>query len=305
MFTKEFTFKTFLTILIIIFALIAFASFIYIIFDKAYYNPSGSIDTELAYKFGGLFSGFVGTLFSVLSVLLIIYTINNQAISAKKENVTDRFFKMVDYHNANVFNLNVKHIDTTKTHDNEGRRAFVIFKIQLKRLMTAIQEINASKKLKLKDEEIIDIAYMIFYYGLDKTWIPFIDEKLKNYKKRKVIIDEMMIKINSAPTLKIGRTNQTSLSSYFRNMYNAIKLVDESKLLMTEEKLNLIKIYRAQLSNPELYILFYNIASRFGKKWKEKNYIVKYELLKNMPNEYGDLYDHKKIFPMNYEDDEY
>jgi hypothetical protein len=88
-------------------------------------------------------------------------------------------------------------------------------------------------------------------------------------------------------------------------MYNAIKLVNESKFLNEVEKKELIKIYRAQLSNPELYVLFFNVLSRFGKKWKENKYITTYQLLKNIPNNYCDEYIPNDYFPMKYEDDEY
>lgn len=54
---------------------------------------------------------------------------------------------------------------------------------------------------------------------------------------------------------------------------------------------------RAQLSNAELYILFFNIISRFGKKWVDNNYVVKYQLLQNIPAKYCDGYDPKEFFP--------
>ncbi|EOG3618545.1 putative phage abortive infection protein [Pseudomonas fulva] len=114
----------------------------------------------------------------------------------------------------------------------------------------------------------------------------------------------MLSKVKAREDLKLGRTNQTDLSSYFRNMYNAIKLVDNDKYLSESEKINLVKIYRAQLSNPELYILFFNLVSRFGKKWNAKGYIEKYELLTNLPVAYCDGYDPKKYFNISFEEDE-
>ncbi len=82
------------------------------------------------------------------------------------------------------------------------------------------------------------------------------------------------------------------------------ELVDEDKYLSDTEKKDLIKIYRAQLSNPELYILFTNLISRFGKKWKDKEYITKYEFIKNLPQGYCDKCDPKTFFPMTYEYEE-
>ena len=82
----------------------------------------------------------------------------------------------------------------------------------------------------------------------------------------------------------LGKTNQTILSTYFRNMFSAIMLIHKSDFLDKSQKLKYIKIYRAQLSNPELIILFFNVLSRFGKKWNENNLIKEYEFIKNIPS---------------------
>lgn len=298
----------FLKILIIIFTTIGFISFLMIVFNKAYFNTSLDIDTELAEKFGSFFGGYVGTIFSILSVILLIYTINTQNTDRRKDEIKNNFFRMLDYHNENVRQLKVSHIDKDKVEKSEGRRAFVIFMLQLKILIKLVQEIIHENKNKynLSNNDILNISYMFFYYGLDKNWKDFLEEKLSDYSKEiiKEIIEKTLEKINCNPKLRLGRTNQTSLSSYFRNMYNAIKLVDDNKILSDAEKKDLIKIFRAQLSNPELHILFNNLVSQFGKKWKEKKYIANYEFVKNLPKGYCDLCDPKKIFPMTYEYEE-
>jgi len=58
------------------------------------------------------------------------------------------------------------------------------------------------------------------------------------------------------------------------------------------------------LSNPELYVLFFNVISPFGKKWREKNYVNKYALVKNIPHDYLDGYDMKSYFNIEYEYEE-
>lgn len=296
--------KKFLKFLIFVFTSIGFISFLFIVFNKAYFNTSLSIDTELASKFGGFFGGYIGTIFSILSVILLIYSIFNQNIETKKNEIRNHFFKMVDYHNENVKQINISHIDKGKEYSSEGRRAFVIFKIQIKRLLELVEEVNTSKSYQLDKSSIIDIAYIIFYYGLDSKWMPFIQDKLKMYPNHKDIIQELLAKIESNTNLKLGRTNQTSLSSYFRNMYNAIKMVDDNKYLSYKEKGDLIKIYRAQLSNPELYVLFFNLTSRFGQKWKEKKFVTTYKFIKNIPKGYCDGYEPNDFFVMTYEDEE-
>lgn len=291
--------------LCIFFGTASLAAAIFILFSDTYFNTSFQIDVDLAAKFGDFFGGFIGTIFTIFSVILLIYTIATQHIETSKNSTRDRFFKMLDYHNENTRNIRIPSLEVSKEKNiEEGRRAFVVYKIQLKRLLQAATEINQEIDIKLSDAQIIDIAYICFYYGQSDTWVEFIRQKLSFHPGGGVIAEIMLEKVNACKDLKLGRTNQTELSSYFRNMYNAIKLVHNDEYLSSNEKIDLVKIYRAQLSNPELYILFFNLVSRFGKKWNEKGYIEKYELLTNLPVAYCDGYDPKKYFNIRFEEDE-
>ena len=295
--------KFFLWIIVIGFGIIALYLFFAIVFNDAYFNHSHKIDTKLASDFGQFFGGFVGTMFAISGTLLILVTLISQIIENKKNQVTNHFFKMLDYHNENVRQITVSHVNPSKDEKSEGRRAFVIFKLQLRELLSIVDSINKKSKLDLTDEQIIDIAYIAFYYGLDNDWEDFSEDKFSRYED-KALIMKKLLKEKGKSKLKIGRTNQTSLSSYFRNMYNAIKMVDRNKYLTKKEKVELIKILRAQLSNPELYVLFFNLVSRFGKKWKDRKLIIKYEFVKNIPNGYCERFNPNDFFPMIYEENE-
>lgn len=276
-----------------------------IVFHGAYFNFTGEIDPDLASKFGDFFGGFAGTLFSVLSVMLLIYTITVQNLERSKNETQNRFFKMVDFHNENTRGIRVANIDASKSDlIEEGRRAFVQYKIQLKRLLETVNTICQKKSMPLTNAEKIDVAYTCFFYGLSPTWLTFIEKKLKRYTLGSEIAREMMSAIEQNTTLRLGRTNQTELSSYFRNMYNAIKMVDSDKYLTSKEKIELVKIYRAQLSNPELYILFFNLASRFGRKWNTNGYVERYQLLTNLPRDYCDGFDPTEFYKIHFEEDE-
>ncbi|HEY3369987.1 MAG TPA: putative phage abortive infection protein [Prolixibacteraceae bacterium] len=302
------TTKIIFIILSTLFGTIGIISFFIIAFNVSYhFNETKIIDPELASKFGDFLGGFVGTIFSILSVFLLIYTILRQNRETLKSTIETNFFRMIDYHNQNINQIRIPHLDINKKNEiSEGRRAFVQFKIQIHRLFEIVKQIKTEKNYQLTEEQIADIVYIIFYYGIDGSWKTFIEAKLERYIPiHKELVKEIQDRINLNPDLKIGRTNQTNLSTYFRNMYNAIKLVNNSNFLNEKEKKELIKIYRAQLSNPELYVLFFNLLSRFGKKWKENEYITNYQLLKNIPHNYCDGYIPKNYFPMQYEDDEY
>jgi len=276
---------------------------LFIIFDSTYFHFRESINPELAAKFGDFIGGFIGTLFGFLSVLILAYSILRQTYENRKNNVKSSFFKMIDYHFKNV-----EQIELTRPGDKDvienGRRGFVAYKIQFRRLLQVIYIINKKYEFDLKAHDIASISYMIFYYGADNSWEDFLKEKISCYDCREQLVKEIIEISHIHPEMKLCRTNQTILSAYFRNMYNAIKLIDDEDNFTADEKYELIKIYRAQLSNPELYILFFNIISPFGKKWREKDYVKKYNLIKNIPHDYLDGYDAKKYFDIEYEYEE-
>lgn len=71
------------------------------------------------------------------------------------------------------------------------------------------------------------------------------------------------------------------LSYYFRNLYNIIKFVHESRM---ENKKRYTNFIRAQFSPAEIEILVYNGISHFGVK-KFKTLIEEYSLLKHCENQ--------------------
>lgn len=262
------------------------------------------INSTRASEFGSFLGGYVGVLFSILSTSLLIYTIIDQHIEKQKEWTTDKFYKMLEFHNNIVNQLSVSHIDTRKTERSNGRRAFVIFKIQIIHLLELIESLNTKEKWNLDKEQKLHIAYMIFYYGIDKKWVEFLQDKIKEditADLLRTILDKILSQIEEDEDLRLGRTNQTSLSAYFHNMYNLIKFIDNDKHLNKDEKKDLITIYRAQLSNPELYVLFFNLRSYFGKKWNDNKYVERYEFLKNIPKNYCGGYNPEDYYKIEYE----
>ena len=275
----------------------------FVIFDKAYFHYGGDIDTDLAAKFGDFVGGFIGTLFGFLSVLVLAYSILKQTYETRRNNIRNAFFKMIDYHFKNVEQVELPKPDNPGTKE-KARRGFVAYKIQIKRLLQAVCKINSENELELTGHDVASIAYMVFYYGADESWKTFLKNKLACYDCSELMINCLIKLSERNPNMKLCRTNQTILSAYFRNMYNAIRLVDSEPYFTKKEKYDLIKIYRAQLSNPELYVLFFNVISPFGKKWREKDFVNKYRLVKNIPHGYLDGYDMKEYFDMKYEYEE-
>ena len=247
--------------------------------------------------------GIFNALFSALAFFGVLITIVIQSRDSRKRTIVEQYYKMIDEQQKVIDEINVSQVRKVKVKPGEdvpvvkGRKAFVEFKIQLKYLVIEIRKIASEEGFELSNTDIADIAYAVFYYGSAPSWKPFMMEYLKDYKDTEKLVDAIIAKLGSNNRFVLDRPNHNYLSVFFRNMYNAIKLIDNSSLFRDDEKVNYVKVLRSQLSNSELYVLFFNLISKFGKKWIDNNYVVKYQLIQNLPPKYCDGYNPKDYFP--------
>lgn len=267
--------------------------------EKVFYvsesNPIGD------YGLIGDSYGIFNALFSGFAFVGVLATLYLQSRDNRKRTIVEQYYQMLDVQQKVIDEINVAQVRKVKQGESiniaKGRKAFVEFKIQMKYLVKAINDVNDKEGFELSEVDVADIAYAVFFYGSSKSWKPFMMEYLKDYKEAERLVDAIITRLDTEKIYILYRPNQNYLSVYFRNMYNAIKLIDGSSMFSSEEKNDYIKILRAQLSNAELYILFFNIISRFGKKWIDNKYVVKYQLIQNLPSKYCDGYDPKRYFP--------
>lgn len=89
-------------------------------------------------------------------------------------------------------------------------------------------------------------------------------------------------------------TEISKFDHYFRHLYRIIKFVQNSELTL-KEKYAYTSIVRAQLSDYELAMLFYNCLNYAGKE-KFKPLIESYALLKNLRDELLVDAEHEKLY---------
>ena len=264
------------------------------------FNVRENIKIDVLGQMGDSY-GIFNALFSGLAFLGVLMTLYKQSRDNRKHTVVEQYYQMLDVQQKVIDEINVAQVRKVKQGEPiavaEGRKAFVEFKIQMKYLVKAIKDVSERNGFIFSDIDIADIAYAVFFYGSSKSWKPFMMEYLKDYPDTERLVDAIIARLDSEKRFILYRPNQNYLSVYFRNMYNAIKLIDNCGLISSEEKKDYVKILRAQLSNAELYILFFNIISRFGKKWVDNDYVTKYQLIQNLPSKYCDGYNPKDYFP--------
>lgn len=107
------------------------------------------------------------------------------------------------------------------------------------------------------------------------------DNALKTNDQRKKLLSDANMNFNYKPF----SGHASRLGHYFRHLFLTVKVVVESQVIKNyDEKMKYLKILRAQLSNHEQMLLFYNWLSGYGDAWEnEKNqFFTEYRMIHNL-----------------------
>lgn len=201
------------------------------------------INNELLGTYGDFIGGVLGTIFALISILILIRTFNQQrAVTEKnKEQIenqrfNDLFFELLRLYQSEISELcghiekkNAERIDVIN-YNNKDFFDFEKGLLQRAFRSTTSYEGNMQEALKL---------YMFFYIK-----------------------------------------HRTKVAACFRTLYRIYDLLDKSELRESIKK-NYLKIIRAQLTDSELFFIRYNGMTYYGTNFI--SYINKYNVLKHLP----------------------
>ncbi|NDV46943.1 hypothetical protein D0T49_07770 [Paludibacter sp. 221] len=208
-----------------------------------WFNDEYVVDNELLGTFGDFIGGVLGTIFALISILILIRTFNQQrAVTEKnKEQIenqrfNDLFFELLRLYQSEISEL-CGHIERKHTEGvaiiNYNNKDFFDFEKELLQRAfkpTTSYEGNMQEALKW---------YMLFYVK-----------------------------------------HRTKVAACFRTLYRIYDLLDKSELDESVKK-NYLKIVRAQLTDSELFFIRYNGMTYYGGNFI--GYINKYNILKHLP----------------------
>jgi hypothetical protein len=237
----------------------------------------------------------------------------------------NKLYTMLSIHRDNVNNMD---LNTTK-----GRKVFLLMFNELRFIywmMKKFYEVSpdvASPKRNLSNDEIYQVAYLTFFFGIGENSTPLIEDlggiALKDFianshnyihvqiaawnnanSKFEIKTDTKTLIWDKSHTLGVGHLRR--LSHYIRHLFQMVKFVDDqpSSLLNDIQKYNYITNIRAQLSVHEQILLYYNALSVLGQPWlaaegnNSENYIIKYCMIKSIPLNSADFYrSPQDVFP--------
>jgi hypothetical protein len=235
---------------------------------------------EIGDTIGGIMGPAAGLLAAYLTFLAFWaqYNANVQVQNQfKLQQFESQFYEMLRMHKTNVDDVIIYSIEDDKEYKNKN--AFKLMVNEFNYMLTCFDLLN----IKINKENYLD-AYNYFFTG---------NNKLKENNFLEVL--NQIEKITSDPK-KINRLifrkhNGYSfvLAHYFRHLYLTVKYIVNSDVIDSyEKKMSYLKILRAQLSNYEQVLIFYNwLAKPFGGAWEEDSpegncYLTDYKMIHNL-----------------------
>jgi len=220
------------------------------------FNKDYIIDHGLFGTFGDFFGGVLGTIFTLISVLLVVRTFRHQQIVTKDnqelqkaQQFNDLFFELIHLYQSEVKELNGE-----------------------------LERIVDIKKDKDKDDSIQVKKERIQYTDKD-----YFDEEKRIIQKRYRNQKSYENNVSRAVTyyMLFYTENRSKMAAYFRTLYRIFELIDKSSLINEQRKKEYAKIVRAQLTESELFFLRYNATTMYGSPFVL--YLNKYHILKHLP----------------------
>ncbi len=163
---------------------------------------------------------------------------------------------------------------------------------------------------KYSDIDLIQMSYPFFWAGVGQT-SDLLTQSLSKHYNGKLInrLKEDLTKLNTEykalnpPTKIVKDRNGKELSlenlryrpfsghlsrlgHYYRHLFQTVKYIitnRKNKIITDDETENYLKTLRAQLSDFEQVMLYYNALSGYGSAWFDDDYFTEYRMVHNMP----------------------
>ena len=205
--------------------------------------------------FGDFYGGVLGTILSLLSVLIVVKTFAYQRIVTQQNN------KQLETQRFNDLFFELLHLYQKETAELCGQ--IPIFNNEKEKHESEVDTQTIEGQINYNDKDFFD-------YEKQMMQEAFESEKSFLANRNKALSYYMTFYIN----------HRTKMAAYFRTLYRIYDLIDNSKL-DEDQKKNYLKIIRAQLTESELFFIRYNSTSYYGRKFTY--FINKYNVLKHLP----------------------
>ena len=207
---------------------------------------SDDINEEKIAQLGDFVGGVVGTIFSLVGIILFYIALKEQRLDFK---TNQDALKM----QLEAFKQQINEFELQREELGETRK---IFEQQTKTMRNQQFESNfysllnvfINNRLKFLGNNLFTEVINRMKVGVSNENIERTSESIhKNYYNEYL-------------------ANRADLAMYFMTLYRLFKIIEECPHFNNDEKIYYHKILRSQISKDELLVLYYNYHSDFGKK---------------------------------------
>lgn len=289
----------------------------YIFTRDALFNIDFSKTGSIGDTIGGIMNPFIA-IAAILVTFLAFYIqykankmqfalfrleLDNQKLNNSKQEVENRFYEMLKLHKENVSEASLfliqKSMDSSRNTyllDNKvsGRLTFELLRKELELIYLLLDSVTPEAPSHAK----MSVAYTIFYLGYNnerstnKALKAKIDDiknshSFENYSNLPSIVRRFgKVKWEHELNFELFKGRSSILAHYFRHLFHTVKFIvnQDEELFSYEEKRNYIRLLRAQLSDSEQALMFYNWKSNFGLEWENTNnyFFTDYRMIHNL-----------------------
>jgi hypothetical protein len=230
--------------------------------------------------------------------------IDNQNRQIKIQQFESQFYEMLKLHRENVTEMKIIGYDFEEEERKLGKKVEKVTEGR-KVFVTMQKEFEAILAFFVKDarlnKDIYQKSYKLFFSGLDEFVKAYPEEKtnadllklirkkhehpeldkILNNNSRKEYLTNVKLHFNYRPF----SGHSSRLGHYFRHLYLTVKSVANSDTIIEyQDRMKYLRILRAQLSNHEQIMLFYNWLGEYGKDWENEkhSFFTEYSMIHNL-----------------------
>ncbi|RBA38669.1 hypothetical protein DC346_09095 [Acinetobacter junii] len=237
--------------------------------------------------FGDYMGGILNPILGFITIILLLvshYKDVQRDVNYHKQREIDlllmRIHKLIEMHNNNIDGFSID--DKSGNPKLKGKFIFSA----LCNLIDILCEKFAHLKNKgLIEKDILTLCFTIVYYGRGESLKNILEinfSKLNFERDIKDIIDGLDHKISSNQDLELFNGFTITFGTYFRSLFHLVDTIHTNNLLNSEQKYELIKDIRSQMSNNEQELLLINTMTGLGNRWVADGLILEYKLARNI-----------------------
>lgn len=194
--------------------------------------------------FGDYIGGTLGAVFGIISIYYIYKTYKEQVSASINQK---RMAELTQFESAFFALL-------------DGHRA-------VKESIHIIKGTDHILGIKALDEAALNLQANLLKYEYEKNDFT------------KVSFSELRKELNTIYSQSMNELGEASVAHYFRNLYNLLNYITQTEYSVDKEKY--VRLVQSQMSNNELFLLFFNALSDYGFP-KMHEQVVIYSMLENL-----------------------